>query len=724
MSIFTDLKPHAQNVRNVYDLSHNSTFSSKVGLNLPVFVQHTIPDSDFKVKLSGIIRTAPMQTANFESIKSNVEFFFVPYSQLWRNFNRFYYGRGESTRNIKNVYQSLSNSQYTPRFNYRLVVLGLLEYGFYQLYFDTHFFPLLKQIQGFKRHTSNASSPEFWEEYNVQHVLTNSKKIVDYFFQKDYTSLPGQSYNFRNVHGDVCALDCIRNFDMLGYGNWLPVLKSIYSSFYDFYKISTDFEASTSSELSAFGQNIFNALAIENNANAMASLYSHIHGAFQTIFNNLRINELIPSITCNSFAIQAFMKVNADYYRSTQYDTTDYSYFYNCDFYDGSSSSANNDATSLLTTQKVIFMLKPFYHLYKKDSFTGSFSDTQFGDVAVAGIPSSFTDLHVENEYGTKFEVDLTAIGPDNVLRATSLNNQEENDFTGDVVGLTPNSLSVSVLAMRQAIALQHWKETILRAGNREADLQSSIFGVGSKYIQDEYVDFIDGVAGTINVNPIAATAATDSADIGELGAYSVGTISGDEFHYKAKDFGVLIGVQYIMLEVKYNSFGIDPMNIKQTQFDFFNPKFQNLGLAPVYSQQFNLFSSNKVLGYLARYHEYKTKHSVVHGEFYNSSPLELNNLDSDDIYVGSVTNALNMSCYNGILANQTGSKSFWVTPRTIDNLVSLSLSSLYVSPHDLDNLFYASSDGQQSSDQFDFEFYFEVKAIQPMTVSGLPQVL
>lgn len=709
MSIFTDLKPHASNVRNVFDLSRSKSYSSKCGLINVVHCLQTVPDSDYRIKLSSIVRTAPMQTANFEEIKTNFETFFVPYSQLWRGFNRMYYGRGEDTRNIANDYRVNHDASRVPRFDYKTVVQNLLEYGFYQMIYEFHFRPWIIQYQNLD--TGNAIDNVFTSSQLLD-FATFVKKFPDYFFGSDYESLPGSQLNFRSVHGDVCALECLRTFDMLGYGNWLPVLKSLYSSYASYYSIENDFSVTNIDDLSEPLNTAFEIIVYNtgNTAAVLSGMASYLHEVFQTLYNEMLVDQIVKSYQPSALALMAFMKIRADYYRSTQYDNTDYAFFYNADYIQ------RNSQDSLLTPQKVIFMLKPFYHLYKRDIFTGSYSDTQFGDVALAGLPSSDTDSFLKFQ-GSDTDVYLLGNG-------TQVHTSSSSPSEYTPLQLKSQSLGLSVLAMRQAIALQHWKESILRAGSREQDLQNAIFGVSSKYIQDEYVDFLDGVAGTINVNPIAATAATDSADIGELGAYSVGTVQGDEIRYHAKDFGLIITVEYIMPEVKYNAYGLDSMHTKVSQFDFYNPKLQNLGLAPVYSNQLNVFSDNMVLGYLSRYHEYKTAVSEVHGEFYNSSPLELNLVKDGFSLPFTQLSDLAKAVFTGATANMSGSKSFWVAPRTIDNVVSMSLQSLYVNPHDLDNLFYSAGDGSQTSDQFDFETYFEVKAIQPMTVTGLPTTL
>ena len=73
--------------KNSFDLSHRNLFTAKVGELLPCFVQELNPGDSIKVDSSYFTRTAPLQTAAFTRLRENVQFFFVPYSLLWKYFN-------------------------------------------------------------------------------------------------------------------------------------------------------------------------------------------------------------------------------------------------------------------------------------------------------------------------------------------------------------------------------------------------------------------------------------------------------------------------------------------------------------------------------------------------------------------------------------------------------------------------------------------------------------
>lgn len=72
--------------RNSFDLSHRNLFSAKIGELLPCAVFELNPGDTINLDCSYFTRTAPLQTAAFTRLRENVQFFFVPYSQLWHYF--------------------------------------------------------------------------------------------------------------------------------------------------------------------------------------------------------------------------------------------------------------------------------------------------------------------------------------------------------------------------------------------------------------------------------------------------------------------------------------------------------------------------------------------------------------------------------------------------------------------------------------------------------------
>lgn len=120
--------------RNSFDLSHRNLFTAKVGELLPCFVQELNPGDSIKVDSSYFTRTAPLQSNAFTRLRENVQFFFVPYSALWKYFDSQVLNMTKNANNgdISRIASSLtSNSKVTtqmPCVNYKTLHAYLLKF--------------------------------------------------------------------------------------------------------------------------------------------------------------------------------------------------------------------------------------------------------------------------------------------------------------------------------------------------------------------------------------------------------------------------------------------------------------------------------------------------------------------------------------------------------------------------------------------------------------------
>lgn len=116
-------KPH----RNSFDLSYRNLFTAKVGELLPCFVQELNPGDSIKVNTSYFTRTAPLQSNAFTRLRENVQFFFVPYSSLWKYFDSQVINMTKNANggSVSRVASSINASQpvstQMPVFSYRAV---------------------------------------------------------------------------------------------------------------------------------------------------------------------------------------------------------------------------------------------------------------------------------------------------------------------------------------------------------------------------------------------------------------------------------------------------------------------------------------------------------------------------------------------------------------------------------------------------------------------------
>lgn len=89
------VNPSHSPARSGKDLSHRKVFTAKAGELLPVLCEEMVPNDYFEIDTATLVRTFPLQTAAFLRARVHYDFFFVPKTAVWRNWNRFYYQRDD-----------------------------------------------------------------------------------------------------------------------------------------------------------------------------------------------------------------------------------------------------------------------------------------------------------------------------------------------------------------------------------------------------------------------------------------------------------------------------------------------------------------------------------------------------------------------------------------------------------------------------------------------------
>lgn len=215
--------------RNSFDLSHRNLFTAKVGELLPCFVQEVNPGDSIKVTSSYFTRTAPLQSNAFTRLRENVQFFFVPYSALWKYFDSQVLNMTKNANNgdISRIASSLtSNSKVTtqmPCVNYKTLHAYLLKF--------INQSPLVQNgnafISGCYRHVESAkllqllgygNFPEQFAEFKVKNDKLSHKDLN--FTDVNYKNSPYLSIFRLLAYHKICN-------DHYTYRQWQPYNASL-----------------------------------------------------------------------------------------------------------------------------------------------------------------------------------------------------------------------------------------------------------------------------------------------------------------------------------------------------------------------------------------------------------------------------------------------------------------------------------------------------------------
>lgn len=419
--------------------------------------------------------------------------------------------------------------------------------------------------------------------------------------------------------------------------------------------------------------------------------------------------------------ILAYNKIYYDYYCNPFFEKVNPAYF-NADDIECDSVATSALKISSTRDDPRWGILQMRYRNWKKDRFTSVLPNAQFGDVSFAPIAVNNGDRLL------KSGVSVPSSGGGSKGQYVSVDGSSAG---GDAV-----NLKLDVLELRKAEAIQRWKETTLRAGYKHNDQAMAHFGVTPRHYMDNHSDFIGGFDNYISVSEVISTAngssgAGDSA-LGQLAGKGLGAQSTDRISYDATEFGYLFCIYSVVPEADYNDDFVDKKVTRFEPFDFFTPEFENLGLEPIFlSNMLDLsmlessgYKSDEVIGYNARYIDYKTSVDLVDGNFRHDKSLSAWVAPRNNAIYRRDAKLLHFGGPNSLLRPyELLRPSLKIDPSVLDSVFSVNASVVYKDIYNLDDddpdfVFYYLP---EETDQFMVNCNFDIRSLRPMSVSGLP---
>lgn len=105
--------------RSVQDLSHRNTFSTKYMMIVPNFARQMYPNESIRINVTNFVRTIPMNTPMFSSVRIVQRFIAVPNRIMWSSFEDYIKGDDEFSTSYEEPYivnsKMLSSSGSMPR---------------------------------------------------------------------------------------------------------------------------------------------------------------------------------------------------------------------------------------------------------------------------------------------------------------------------------------------------------------------------------------------------------------------------------------------------------------------------------------------------------------------------------------------------------------------------------------------------------------------------------
>jgi hypothetical protein len=414
----------------------------------------------------------------------------------------------------------------------------------------------------------------------------------------------------------------------------------------------------------------------------------------------------------NVFPILAYQKIYQDFFRWSQWEKANPS-SYNVDYFTGVSSSlvpSLPSASSDYWKSDTMFDLK--YCNWNKDMLMGVLPNSQFGDVAVVDI-DQLGSSNVLLGNGTNLNSKLSIASPVSSstapvpLFATDASSSHTLP-TGSSLFLELGSLKsqFTVLALRQAEALQRWKE-ISQSG--DSDYREQIrkhFGVNLPQVLSNMCTYIGGISRNLDISEVVNNNLAAEGNAAVIAGKGVGAGNGS-FTYTTNEHCVVMCIYHAVPLLDYTITGQDGQLLVTDAESLPIPEFDNIGMEVLPMTQIlnspkasiaNLFNA----GYNPRYFNWKTKLDVINGAFTTT-------LKS---WVSPVTESL-LSGWFGFGYNEGD-----VNPST---KVVLNYKFFKVSPSVLDPIFGVAADSTWDTDQLLVNSYIGCYVARNLSRDGVP---
>ena len=414
----------------------------------------------------------------------------------------------------------------------------------------------------------------------------------------------------------------------------------------------------------------------------------------------------------NLFPLLAYQKIYQDFFRWSQWENSNPS-SYNVDYYSGISPSLASslpESSSPYWKSDTMFDLR--YCNWNKDMLMGVLPNSQFGDVAVLNLDNSDQSGSADVFLGSKSSHSRLAIAsavtsssapvPLFALDASTSNSVPVGSSLHVELGALKSQFSV--LAIRQAEALQRWKE-ISQSG--DSDYREQIrkhFGVKLPQALSNLCTYIGGISRNLDISEVVNNNLAAEGDTAVIAGKGVGAGNGS-FTYTTDEHCVVMCIYHAVPLLDYTITGQDGQLLATDAESLPIPEFDNIGMEVLPMTQifnsslataFNLFNA----GYNPRYFNWKTKLDVINGAFTTT-------LKS---WVSPVTESL-----------LSGWAQFGGSTPDATTKVALNYKFFKVNPSVLNSIFGVAADSTWDTDQLLINSYIGCYVARNLSRDGVP---
>ena len=340
----------------------------------------------------------------------------------------------------------------------------------------------------------------------------------------------------------------------------------------------------------------------------------------------------------------------------------------------------------------------------------GVLPNSQFGDVAVLSLGEG-DSIPVGLGSGSAFYALANSSKLPTATASTGVKplvfpGSEIAENTPIIARISDLNTQFTVLALRQAEALQRWKE-ISQSG--DSDYREQIrkhFGVNLPQALSNMCTYIGGISRNLDISEVVNNNLAAEDNTAVIAGKGVGAGNGS-FTYTTNEHCVVMCIYHAVPLLDYTITGQDGQLLVTDAESLPIPEFDNIGMEVLPMTQ--IFNSPKAsivnlfnAGYNPRYFNWKTKLDVINGAFTTT-------LQS---WVSPVTASL-LSGWFGFGYNEGSANE--------ENRVVLNYKFFKVNPSVLDPIFGVAADSTWDTDQFLVNSYIGCYVARNLSRDGVP---
>lgn len=194
------------------------------------------------------------------------------------------------------------------------------------------------------------------------------------------------------------------------------------------------------------------------------------------------------------------------------------------------------------------------------------------------------------------------------------------NNNTASLYADLTTATSATINDLREAFALQTYKENRARYGSRFTEYLAAAFGVRSSDARLQRPEYLGGGRQVIQFSEVLQTAPTtggSSIGVGALAGHGIGAVRSNRYRKFFEEHGYIFTFVQVQPKTMYAQ-GVARHWNRRIKEDFFQRELQHIGQQEVLNKELYAAhaSPDGVFGYQDRYDEYRRQESSISGEF------------------------------------------------------------------------------------------------------------